>query len=126
MRLNHVKRIVTNLEPSHTRDYCSSAAAAGNQPARYLYSEHPLGRPVDGAAYVQTMLNAIWSNPRLAATTVVFIDYDENDGFFDHLVPPAAPAGTPGESCRNISLASADSRLLQARWSPSDSVHACP
>lgn len=65
--------------------------------APYLYTEHPLGRPADGAAYVQTMLNAIWSNPSLAANTVVFIDYDENDGFYDHLVPPAAPEGTPGE-----------------------------
>lgn len=65
--------------------------------APYLYSEHPLGRPVDGAAYVQTMLNAIWSNSKLAGSTVVFIDYDENDGFFDHIVPPAAPPGTRGE-----------------------------
>jgi phospholipase C len=23
--------------------------------------------------------------------------YDENDGFFDHVAPPTAPAGTPGE-----------------------------
>ena len=23
--------------------------------------------------------------------------YDENDGFFDHVPPPVAPAGTPGE-----------------------------
>jgi phospholipase C len=65
--------------------------------APYAYSEHPAARPVDGAAYVQTMLNAIWANPRLASSTVVLIDYDENDGFFDHLPPPAAPEGTPGE-----------------------------
>ena len=65
--------------------------------APYAYSEHPAARPVDGAAYVQTMLNALWSNPDLATSTVVFIDYDENDGFFDHLPPPAAPPGTPGE-----------------------------
>jgi phospholipase C len=43
--------------------------------APVLYSEHPIGRPVDGAAYVQTMLNALWANPGLAASTVVFIDY---------------------------------------------------
>jgi len=65
--------------------------------APYAYSEHPAARPVDGAAYVQTMLNAIWSNPKLAASTIVLIDYDENDGFYDHLQPPAAPPGTPGE-----------------------------
>jgi phospholipase C len=28
---------------------------------------------------------------------VLFIMYDENDGFFDHVPPPTAPAGTVGE-----------------------------
>jgi phospholipase C len=65
--------------------------------APYAYSEHPQARPVDGAAYTQTMLNALWSNHDLWSTSVVFIDYDENDGFFDHLVPPAAPTDTPDE-----------------------------
>jgi phospholipase C len=31
------------------------------------------------------------------ASTVLFIMYDENGGFFDHVPPPAAPAGTAGE-----------------------------
>ena len=29
--------------------------------------------------------------------TVFILNYDENDGIFDHVVPPTAPAGTPGE-----------------------------
>ncbi len=37
------------------------------------------------------------SNPKVWASTVLFIMYDENDGFFDHVVPPTPPAGTPGE-----------------------------
>src|SRR5882757_4721162 len=65
--------------------------------APYAYSEHPAARPVDGAAYVQGVLNAIWGNPALAASTVVLINYDENDGFYDHLPPPVAPDGTPQE-----------------------------
>src|SRR5260370_33752555 len=32
------------------------------------------------------------------AKTVVFLTYDENGGFFDHVAPPTPPAGTPGES----------------------------
>jgi phospholipase C len=28
---------------------------------------------------------------------VLFVMYDENDGFFDHVAPPVPPAGTPGE-----------------------------
>jgi phospholipase C len=31
------------------------------------------------------------------AKTVFILIYDENDGFFDHVVPPTAPAGTAGE-----------------------------
>jgi len=29
--------------------------------------------------------------------TVLFVTYDENGGFFDHVAPPTAPKGTPGE-----------------------------
>ncbi|MFF0146440.1 phospholipase C [Amycolatopsis sulphurea] len=65
--------------------------------APYAYCEHPAARPVDGAAYTQRVLKALWDNPKLWESTVVLINYDENDGFFDHLVPPAAAPGTPGE-----------------------------
>ena len=33
--------------------------------APYGYSEHPAARPVDGAAYVQRVLQAIWGNAKL-------------------------------------------------------------
>ncbi|MBF6332488.1 phospholipase C, phosphocholine-specific [Nocardia transvalensis] len=65
--------------------------------APYGYCEHPAARPVDGAAYVQRVLKALWDNPKLWESTVLLINYDENDGFFDHLVPPTAPPGTPDE-----------------------------
>jgi phospholipase C len=65
--------------------------------APYGYSEHPAARPVDGAAYTRGMLQALFDNPELWESTVVLIDYDENDGFFDHLIPPVAPPGTAGE-----------------------------
>jgi phospholipase C len=65
--------------------------------APYLYSEHPAARPVDGAAYTQGVLNALWANPKLWAKTVVLINYDENDGFFDHVPPPVPPTGTVDE-----------------------------
>ena len=31
------------------------------------------------------------------AKTVFILSYDENDGLFDHVVPPTPPAGTPDE-----------------------------
>jgi phospholipase C len=37
------------------------------------------------------------SNPEVWAKTVVFLVYDENGGFFDHVVPPTPPPGTAGE-----------------------------
>ncbi len=33
------------------------------------------------------------SDPKVWAKTALFITYDENDGFFDHVVPPYPPAG---------------------------------
>jgi phospholipase C len=77
--------------------------ASGNLPAvswvvaPYAYCEHPAARPVDGEVYVQAVLNALWSNPKLAENTVVFINYDENDGFYDHVLPPVPPSGTANE-----------------------------
>ena len=65
--------------------------------APYAYSEHPAARPVDGAAYTQAVLNAIWSTPGLWEKTAVFVNYDEQGGFFDHVVPPTAPPGTKDE-----------------------------
>src|SRR6202022_438857 len=40
---------------------------------------------------------ALTSNSAQWAKTALFVTYDENGGFFDHVSPPTAPAGTPGE-----------------------------
>ncbi len=60
-------------------------------------SEHPDFMPAAGADYVKSKLDAIAANPDVWAKTVFILIYDENDGFFDHVLPPTAPAGTPGE-----------------------------
>jgi phospholipase C len=36
---------------------------------------------------------------------VFILNYDENDGLFDHVVPPTAPPGTPGEYLTDSPLA---------------------
>lgn len=57
-----------------------------------LYSEHPSpSSPVQGGWYVQELLDALTSNPEVWSKTVLIINYDENDGYFDHLAPPTAP-----------------------------------
>jgi phospholipase C len=60
-------------------------------------SEHPPSPPDAGMYYVHQVLKTLAANPKVWAKTALFISYDENDGFFDHVVPPTPPPGTPGE-----------------------------
>jgi phospholipase C len=55
------------------------------------YTEHPNWPPNFGAWYVSKMLDVLTSNPDLWSKTAFFLTYDENDGFFDHMVPPTPP-----------------------------------
>lgn len=59
--------------------------------APYKYSEHPEASPTDGAYYVSLVMDALTSNPDVWSKTVFLINYDENDGLFDHIVPPMPP-----------------------------------
>jgi phospholipase C len=55
-------------------------------------SEHPgPSSPAQGADYIARVLDCLTSNPEVWAKTVFLINYDENDGFFDHAPPPAPP-----------------------------------
>ena len=56
------------------------------------YSEHGNWPPDFGAWYVSQMLDVLTSNPEVWSKTAFFLVYDENDGFFDHMVPPTPPA----------------------------------
>jgi phospholipase C len=55
------------------------------------YTEHPNWPANYGAWYVSQMLDALTANPELWSKTAFFLMYDENDGFFDHMVPPTPP-----------------------------------
>jgi len=60
------------------------------------YSEHPgPSSPVQGAAYVQQVLEALTADPDTWSKTVLLVTFDENDGFFDHLPSPCAPSQRP-------------------------------
>ncbi|MFI8459708.1 phosphocholine-specific phospholipase C [Kitasatospora sp. NPDC085464] len=56
------------------------------------FTEHPNWPANYGAWYVSQVLDALTSNPDVWARTALFITYDENDGFFDHVVPPFPPS----------------------------------
>src|SRR5262249_30011098 len=55
------------------------------------FSEHGNWPPNYGAWYVSQVLDALTSNPDVWSKTVLFLPYDENDGFFDHMIPPTPP-----------------------------------
>ncbi|MGZ4184804.1 MAG: phosphocholine-specific phospholipase C [Solirubrobacteraceae bacterium] len=82
------------------------------------YTEHPAWPAGYGAWYTAQVLNALTSDPDVWSKTALLITFDENDGFFDHVVSPypnvgdlagqstvpldneffAGKAGTPGGS----------------------------
>jgi phospholipase C len=65
--------------------------------APFNYCEHPSAGPDWGAWWVNQALQSLMANPEVWRSTVFLVMYDENDGFFDHVVPPYAEAGTAQE-----------------------------
>ena len=78
-------------------------ATAGTLPqvswivAPYEYSEHPAASPSYGAHYVRTVLEALMGNQDLWNSTALFVTYDEHDGYFDHVLPPAPETSVKNE-----------------------------
>jgi phospholipase C len=69
-------------------------------------SEHPDYMPADGAAFVASKIDAIAANPDVWAKTAFVLNYDENDGIFDHVAPVVPPAGTPDEFVGGLPIGS--------------------
>ncbi len=61
------------------------------------YDEHPPAPPALGAWFIDQLLSALIASPKVWSKTVLFISWDENDGFFDHVSPLVPPPGTEGE-----------------------------
>lgn len=56
-------------------------------------SEHPgPSSPAQGADFTARVIEALTADPKVWARTVLILNYDENDGFFDHMPPPAPPS----------------------------------
>ena len=88
--------------PQYPSDFLSDIAAGKLPAVSWLippagYDEHPSSPPALGEWFTSQVLAALVSNPAVWSKTVLFHMYDENDGFFDHVPPPVAPHGTPGE-----------------------------
>ncbi|GAB3879372.1 hypothetical protein GCM10027612_05040 [Microbispora bryophytorum subsp. camponoti] len=65
-----------------------------------FFSEHPVTAPSNGAYFLRGVLEALNADPDVFNSTLVIVNYDENDGQFDH-VPPPVPA--PGEADEFVS-----------------------
>ncbi len=59
------------------------------------FSDHP-GSPWYGAWYISEVLNILTKDPETWKKTIFIINYDENDGYFDHVLPFAPPLN-PGQ-----------------------------
>ncbi|MEV8319923.1 phosphocholine-specific phospholipase C [Streptomyces sp. NPDC059900] len=56
------------------------------------FCEHPNWPANYGAWYISQVLDALTADPEVWSRTALFITYDENDGYFDHVPPPYPPA----------------------------------
>jgi len=61
-------------------------------------SEHPgASTPVGSANLIHDVLDALASDRETWSKTALFINFDENDGYFDHVPPPVPPLPPGGE-----------------------------
>ncbi|MHA7607509.1 phosphocholine-specific phospholipase C [Elizabethkingia meningoseptica] len=54
------------------------------------FSDHPSSQWY-GAWYISEVLNILTKNPEVWKKTIFILNYDENDGYFDHVVPFLPP-----------------------------------
>ncbi|HEX4269787.1 MAG TPA: phospholipase C, phosphocholine-specific [Rhizomicrobium sp.] len=62
-------------------------------------SEHPQACPGFGQAMTARLIAALTAHPEVWAKTVFLLNYDENDGFFDHVPPPVPPITSAMGKC---------------------------
>jgi len=67
------------------------------------YSEHPNWQPDYGSWYVSQVVDILAANPEVWSRMALFVTYDEEGGFFDHLVPPTPPQ-TPAQGLSTVPI----------------------
>ncbi|WP_164126795.1 phosphocholine-specific phospholipase C [Sphingobacterium luzhongxinii] len=73
--------------------------------APQYFSDHP-SAPMYGAWYVSELLQILTENPEVWKKTIFILNYDENDGYFDHIPPFVAPK--PGDPSTGATSADLD------------------
>jgi phospholipase C len=91
------------LSPTFPDDFLADLAGGKLPQVSWLLtgvgdSEHPqFSTPLAGEIVVRQVVEALASHPKTWRKTALFITWDENGGFFDHVAPPTPPPGTTGE-----------------------------
>jgi phospholipase C len=91
------------IDPTYPQDFMADLASGGLPQVSWIAtgatsSEHPgYSSAPPGEAAARQIFEALVSHPSIWRKTALFITWDENGGFFDHVAPPTAPAGTTGE-----------------------------
>jgi phospholipase C len=80
------------------------------------FSEHPNWPANYGAWYVSQVLDALTSNPEVWSKTALFITYDENDGYFDHLVPPMVLPGGASTADTTLEVFGGDAKYAAGAY----------
>jgi phospholipase C len=89
--------------PQFPTDFLSDALT-GNLPqvswviASVVDSDHPPAPSLFGEDTLSSMISVLSMNPAQSAKTVIFVTYDENGGFFDHVAPVTAPRAHPANT----------------------------
>jgi phospholipase C len=90
-------------KPTYPGDFVADIAHNRLPQVSWLYpsvsdSEHPgFSTALNGQVVVRDVCEALFSHPKVWAKTALFITWDENGGFFDHVPPPTPPKGTKDE-----------------------------
>lgn len=61
------------------------------------FSDHPTS-PWYGAWYVSEVMDILTTNPEIWKKTIFILNYDENDGYFDHVAPFVPPVTSQPET----------------------------
>jgi phospholipase C len=88
--------------PQYPVDFVNDARNGTLPAVSWIYtpiaqSEHPPAPVSLGQLATAQIVEALTSNADAWSRTALFVTWDENGGFFDHVAPPTPPAGTPGE-----------------------------
>jgi len=66
--------------------------------------EHPPSAPTTGSFFLKRIIDTLAVDPRILNSTALFLTYDENGGYFDHVPSPVPRPGTQDEFVTGVPI----------------------